>query len=337
MNKCLIVLLNWNGSKDTISCISSLENDSSNNCDILVLDNASNHDELHILTTHCNRQYSITENNNQLVDGIESIDTYNLSSSKKLFIAKSKINHGFAKGCNIGTYFAHENRYELMLLLNNDTEVEPGFYPPLLNGLKGYFATIPQIRLFDPKDKIWNCGGTISKFGQRKYYYANKTCSELDAINPFNVTFATGCCILVRVSDFIDVGLFTERFFFGEEDIDLSLRLMKLDKKLICVPNSIIYHKVGSSIKGGQEVLLRKAFIHYLNRFINMKLHLGIIWWVWFPISLIKVFKNLMCINKVSLSLSRVFIYRLIKESYQRDNVDQDFFKKIMESGFHYD
>ncbi len=45
---------------------------------------------------------------------------------------------------------------------------------------------------------------------------------------------------------------------------------------------AIIYHKVGASIRGKDELIFRKTFIHYLNRFINMRTQLPVaVWNAW--------------------------------------------------------
>ncbi len=99
--------------------------------------------------------------------------------------------------------------------------------------------------------------------------------------------------MLMKTKFYINSGMFTEKFFFGEEDIDYALRLKKQQAKVACVPCSIIYHKVGSSLAGDMNKLTRKAFIHYVNRFINMKSHLGFIWYLWLIPAVAKMVLNL--------------------------------------------
>ncbi|WP_338564494.1 hypothetical protein [Erwinia sp. E_sp_W01_6] len=166
--------------------------------------------------------------------------------------------------------------------LNNDTVVEPDFLELLIKKLDVATAVIPQIRFYSNKEIIWNCGGDINKYGKRKYFFSNVNGEHVNfSSGTFDITFATSCCLLFKVNSFIEIGMFTEDFFFGEEDIDLSLRMKERKLKMICEPASIIYHKVGASLAGDQRRLINKSYIHYLNRYINIRKHLGIKWYIW--------------------------------------------------------
>jgi GT2 family glycosyltransferase len=138
----------------------------------------------------------------------------------------------------------------------------------------------PQIRYFNPQNKIWNCGGKIIFPGFRKYYYANKHAYLVPTNGYKNITFVTGCALLINVNE---TGLLSEKFFFGEEDFDLSWRLMKSHKKLACVYESIIYHKVNVSVKKasgnfGGIILL------YTQRLINLKEKISKFQWLLYVI-----------------------------------------------------
>ncbi|EIA0234641.1 glycosyltransferase, partial [Escherichia coli] len=296
--RLLIVVLNWNGAEVTLDCCKSLLELTSNNYDVLIIDNNSVRGdyiklELGLKAYSCD-YFDIK--GPQIYDDllceylIDEIKSYNFISEANFILMRSSINHGFARGCNLGAKYALKNNYENVLFLNNDTLVENDFLSPLLLSLKQADAVIPQIRYCHDKSMIWNCGGDISMFGSRKYFFANKKIQ--DVVFPsvvFPVTFATGCCILFRTDYFIKIGMFSEQFFFGEEDIELALRLKKKKSNVVCNTESIIYHKVGASIQGDPERILRKAYIHYLNRFINMKFFLGKIWYLWIIPSTLKI------------------------------------------------
>ncbi|MFU1633700.1 glycosyltransferase [Aeromonas veronii] len=333
----LIVILNWNGSQDTIDCCESLlsiNEDASVNKEILIIDNNSSEKEFELLTS----SFSI-KNTSQLFEeslallsnkfGIINV----INCEKNITIFRSSINHGFAKGCNIGSIYADMIGYEYILFLNNDTVVQADFINPLVKGMEFSDVVIPQIRYFFDKSVIWNCGGEINFFGNRKYYYANQKASKVRD-KPFRISFATGCCILFRTEYFLNIGGFSERFFFGEEDIDLSLRLLKLKSRVFCIPESIVFHKVGASLTGNKERILNKAYIHYLNRFINMKSHLKIFWWVWIIPSLIKVFCNVVVINKIGFIGAFNFIRCLVIDALKLDGVSKNKFESVINNGF---
>ena len=76
-----------------------------------------------------------------------------------------------------------------------------------------------------------------------------------------------------------DGSLFTERFFFGEEDFDFSIRMKRRHKKMACVTDSVIYHKVGSASAGKN---VGKYYLHLLNRYVNIRLQYGnLFFFIW--------------------------------------------------------
>jgi len=339
MYRTLIVILNWNGSNDSIDCIKSLYDLDDCEYDILLIDNASKSEQLHLLEEYFSFNFNVI-NESFLSKKLESfyindlIEYQHPELKAKIYFAKSLVNHGFAKGCNIGVKIANEIGYENTLLLNNDTVVEPNFLTKMLGSLLHSDAVIPQIRFYEPKNRIWNCGGSINKFGKRKYFFNGKNVDSLINNNEdFNVTFATGCCLLLKTKKFIDIGLFSEKFFFGEEDIDFSLRMLKENWNVVCNPTSIIYHKVGASLSGDEEKQLRKACVHYLNRFINMKKHLGLLWIIWLLPASLKMITNLIKINKIKFSYAIKLSLKIIYKSFKLDGVAKELFEDIIFNG----
>jgi len=339
-NNCATVILNWNGSSDTIACIESMNNLQGTTTDLVVIDNASTSEQFELLSNYfdsyvlCAEIPAMTTENNVVFTSIKKFR----NDDKYIYLICAETNYGFSKSCNAGAYLASLFEYKYVLFLNNDTEVEPNFLNILINDLEkdaSLLTVIPQIRYFYNKDIIWNCGGIISKYGNRKYYYANLNALEIKNIeSSLNISFATGCCILFRTKEFIDIGMFTERFFFGEEDIELSLRLLRMNKNIKCDLNSLIYHKVGASIKGDRVRLLRKAYIHYLNRLVNMKTFLGFKWWVWMIPSMLKIMVNIIKLNKVTFSEFISFVYSIFIDSLKCNSVDKNKFEQILKNGF---
>lgn len=336
--KLLIILLNWNGSKDTLACCESIKGIEGFNEDLVnlvIIDNDSNNDSYDYLCDGLEKLFGQPQN---ITISNHLFDDYKLTATKayqNVYLFRSSLNHGFAKGCNLGAKYAEQNDFEYILFLNNDTVVEPDFLKPFLESIDNFDAVIPQIRYHHDKNLMWNCGGEISKFGSRKYYFAKENINKI--VFPrdvFTVTFATGCCLLFKTNYFKDIGRFSEKFFFGEEDIELALRLKKNKARVVCNTHSIIYHKVGASIQGSPEKLLRKAYIHYLNRFVNMKLHLGVLWYLWLIPSIMKVIFNLIKINQLNFRDCYDFLRALISDSLSLTEVDKNKFESVLKDGF---
>ena len=184
-----------------------------------------------------------------------------------------------------------------------------------------YQACTPQISYFSDKKKIWNCGGRLFG-GFRKYYYADQRDVKFTK-SVIDISFVTGCALLIRSSLLDDdKKLFTERFFFGEEDFEFSLRMKEKGCLMACVLNSLIYHKVGSSTQDKNE--LPKMFIHYLNRYINIRQHFSPFnYHIWKIVNNIWIFL-LLYRKKYSVKTRFAFVKKLNIESKLKEGVEYD-------------
>ena len=247
-----IIVLNWNGASDTLACLDSLSQ-AMGKFVVFVVDNGSTDDSLVRIQSW--------------IDGHAGIDVRLVPFDE---------NYGFARGNNKGLEVALKGNFDSYLLLNNDTEVCPDFLIRLESFSKEhpeYRVLTPKINFFYDKQKIWNCGGKLF-FGFRKYYYAGEPNEAVREAGHIPITFVTGCALFFYPELLDEQGhLLTERFFFGEEDFEFSLRMKGLGIRMACVLDSKIYHKVGAS--GNKMNHLGKLYMHYLNRFVDVKLHMS--------------------------------------------------------------
>ncbi|HCR2230389.1 TPA: glycosyltransferase family 2 protein, partial [Enterobacter cloacae subsp. cloacae] len=132
---------------------------------LVIIDNDSNNDSYDYLCDGLEKLFGQPQN---ITISNHLFDDYKLTATKayqNVYLFRSSLNHGFAKGCNLGAKYAEQNDFEYILFLNNDTVVEPDFLKPLLESIDNFDAVIPQIRYHHDKNLMWNCGGEISKFG----------------------------------------------------------------------------------------------------------------------------------------------------------------------------
>jgi len=251
-----IILLNWNGADLTIACLESLSKCNGDKR-VVVVDNASEDDSIERLTAWVS-----------------------FHSSLQVDILQENENWGFARGCNVGIHFARKYNPDSYLLLNNDTEVESDFLETLQNfSAKNpqYVALSPCICYFSDKSKVWFCGG-ILKFGGRKLLLPNSERSPLTKDGKdFRIEFISGCALYAKAELLDSEGdLLSNRFFFGEEDYEFSLRMKAQKKLMACVPNAVIYHKVGSSRKKmGEKKMLLNGYNYYLGKLIVNRLYMS--------------------------------------------------------------
>ena len=104
--KVSIIILNWNKYEETIECLDSLRNITYPNYNIILVDNGSEGPDVKILGERYGNYINIIKNDK---------------------------NYGFAEGCNIGLRYALSNKNpDYVLLLNNDTIVDPNFLTELV-------------------------------------------------------------------------------------------------------------------------------------------------------------------------------------------------------------
>ena len=128
--KVAIVLVNYNGLKDTIECVKSIKESTYSDYQIIIVENDSNDKEE--------------------IKGNEYLN-------ENTMILFSKCNMGFSGGNNLAIKYALENNYEYVLLLNNDTTVDKEFLRYLIEASVEYDAGIVtgNIYFYYDKNKLW--------------------------------------------------------------------------------------------------------------------------------------------------------------------------------------
>jgi hypothetical protein len=219
--------LNWNGLRDTLECLNSLQNIDYPNYEIVVVDNASSGDDA-------------SEIKKQFGDSVA-------------VIANDR-NYGFAKGNNIALQrILSVNKSAFALLLNNDTTVDRAFLTELINAS----ASHPSAAIFGPKmffydyrgrrDIICSGAGRLNWFISPGYHQPSKFKKNYELTNEMiqKADWVSGACLLINLKK-VDP-ILNEKYYFGCEDIDKCIEAKNLGLEILYVPRSIMWHKVGSS------------------------------------------------------------------------------------------
>lgn len=239
-----IILINYNNEKLTKECLNSLKEITYQRYEIIVVDNSSN-------------EHSIN---------------YLAEAAPDAIILESKINLGFTGGNNLGIKAAYDRGADYVVLLNNDTTVEPDFLEPLLKSFDDEKVGISTglIMYEDDKTKVWYGGGKINLMrGSGIMYGRGKEISSVD-LTGRSIKFASGCLLCISRVIIDEVGMLNEDFFAYQEDTDYCLRVVQSGYKIIFEPNSKIYHTVNATVK---NINFPDLYYQFRNRLYLIKLH----------------------------------------------------------------
>ena len=341
----VVVILNWNTWEDTVECLESLLKCKYDNFTILLIDNGSenNSKEMIRLWSTGDSRHKIESNFENLISPatekpvklyeykLESINEYKLPrqdnskkiNSKSIIFLESSQNLGFAKAVNLGWNIANKNfSIKYFMILNNDTVIDTytiGKLVAFLEGSKNTGVASSTVYNYYHSDIIDQAGGKISIFGRTKYL------RKVEAGKAHKISFVNGCALMMRTDLIRKLGLFTENFFFGEEDVEFSLRMKKNKIQMVSIADSIVYHKVGRTSKEYFRNNFGKVTIHRLNRIVNMKSFFARpIWSIWKYFSLVYFFWTNFFVYGISLKDSIENIIEINKFANSNSSVPKD-------------
>ncbi len=242
--KVAIVILNWNGAKLLEEFLPSvIEHSPSDISEIIVADNGSTDNSLAVLR-----------------EKFPSVRTIPLDR-----------NYGFAEGYNKAI---HEIDNEYVVLLNSDVEVTPGWLDAPLSALEAD----PAIAAAQPKILSWHnrdhfeyagaAGGYMDIYGYpycrgRVLHVVEKDHGQYDTTA--DILWATGACLFVRTDIYKEVGGLDAEFFAHQEEVDMCWRLRSRGYRLVCTPQSVVYHVGGATLKAESP---RKTFLNFRNNLL---------------------------------------------------------------------
>lgn len=221
MTSVLIVVLNWNGIKDTEKCLDSLLKQTYGDFRILVVDNGSIDDSLERLRK--------IEKKNDVIS-----------------LAINKYNKGFAGGVNTGIKYALKQDFDAIALFNNDAEADENWLSELVKGLEQKDTSISTGLLLHENGKtIDSTGDYYSIWGMP--FPRNRGDKTEEAPASGFVFSGSGGASLYKTALFREIGLFDESFFAYYEDIDVSFRTQLAGHKVYFTNKAIAYHKQGAT------------------------------------------------------------------------------------------
>lgn len=185
-------------------------------------------------------------------------------------LIRNKQNLGFAGGVNVGLRAA---RGEVMILLNQDTFVEPGWLRALVSGLldmpDGGIAGCKILNV--GAQIIQHAGGYLTKPRALPGHVGH---NEIDTGQYNQVTdadFVTGGAMAIHRRVVEAIGYFDEAFFFYFEDVDYCYRARAAGFRVVYIPSAVLYHHDKASLGAGT--------ISYYTRFHTSRLQFALKHW----------------------------------------------------------
>ncbi len=223
--KISIIVLNWKQEENTSECLHSLHKIDYDNYGIILVDNGSND--------------SSPDNLQKKFPDLKIIRNY--------------ANLGFAKGNNIGIKEALKDKPDYILLINNDTTVEPDFLKILVDYAESDESigiASPKIMFYSQPQKIWFVGGKFLLFLKKPFHLFYGQYDKGQMKEPAEIDWVSGCCMLIRRKVFEEIGMLDADYFHYCEDVDFCIKAKQHGFKIVVVPDAKIYHKFALSIGG---------------------------------------------------------------------------------------
>ncbi|MCK6555914.1 glycosyltransferase family 2 protein [Candidatus Binatia bacterium] len=212
-----IVVLNWNGDRETTACIASLRAQHYRESFIVLVDNDSNPD----VRARLDRAFGDAHD-------VECcwLDT----------------NRGYAGGMNAGLAVACRRGADLLVVITQDVVFAPGALAALVAGAADTGAGIVGPRVLDARR-----AGHVLSIGERvsvPLLCVPRTLLRyrVPRSRPYAVGGVMGCAMLLTRRCVDAVGGFDPEFFAYYEEVDLCLRARRHGFGIACAPEAVVTH-----------------------------------------------------------------------------------------------
>jgi len=237
------IILNWNGSRDSIRAIRSLQQSTYPALQIILVDNGS-----------ATRDVAAIR-----------------ASYPGIVVIRLAENQGFGRAVNLAAAAAFRHGAEHLLLFNNDALIPTGV--PVIERLVDRLsasdligAVGPIIVDNDDRKTVQAAGIALRTWFPVPRGVGKGLPYEIACARTFAFDFLQGSCLLVRGSAFIDINGFDPDFFFYADDADLMLRLKRAGYRASLASDVHVVHRKARSIGRGSEneayTLIRSTLIY---------------------------------------------------------------------------
>ena len=288
--KVYIVILNWNGWRDTIESLESVLRNDYPSFQVVVCDNDSNDDSLdhikewatggvqapapddpslrQLVVPPVQKPIAFVEYDRTLAElGGRAED-----AETPLILIQTGANLGFAGGYNVGLRYAlARGDFAYIWLLNNDTVIAPN----ALTALVSRMQERPDAGQCGSRLLFYDAPGTVQALGGASYNRFFASAKHVGAFSPADqpvdppriescLDYVVGASLLVSRSFLRDIGLLSEDYFLYHEEIDWATRA-RGRYGIAYAHESIVYHKEGGSTGSSRDPALKSRTADYYS------------------------------------------------------------------------
>jgi len=339
--KVAIIILNWNGWKDTIECLESVFRNTYPNYQVIVVDNDSTDGSMNkikawaegkqeVLTpeishplyylSHPSVEKPIpyiyytreeAERGGDSTKEEEVISNWKNKDDKlplqyPLILIQTGENLGYAGGNNAGIKFALNRLTNYICILNNDVIVENNFLRIIISKME-YDKSIgiagPILCDYYNYEIVQSTGAKIN-------LYTGQMISFNDGINKnickknLIVDYIGGACLVIREDLIHLIGMIPEVYFIFFEETEWCIKVQKKGYKIMCVWKSTVYHKLSKSINKLEEI---QEYYKKRNKIIFEKRNANIIQlFIFYIYEVLRTAKNIIS-RKVDINILKGF------------------------------
>ncbi|PKL19106.1 MAG: glycosyltransferase family 2 protein [Spirochaetae bacterium HGW-Spirochaetae-5] len=331
--KIYIILVNYNGWKDTIECLESILHNNYKYYQIIVCDNASTDDSLNYIKQwaegkhipEVDPEHPLTHLLMPIKEKPLQYSTYSYESllhhtapqplsDSPLILIDAGSNLGFAGGNNAAIKFAQlKNDFTHVWILNNDTVIENDSLEQLVKYAHQSRESGNKTGIIGSKLLYYNNPDVIQAVGgiyYRTLAYSRHIGSgeydkgQFDNEN-FKKDYVIGASLFVSKEYINDVGPMCEDYFIYFEETDWITRGNKRGWKIGYTGKSRVYHKEGASTGANKQKKTKSSFAVY--HFFRSAL---IFTWSHYPLLLMIVIPRILA----------TILYRILKGDKDKVN-----------------
>jgi O-antigen biosynthesis protein len=190
-------------------------------------------------------------------------DSRPLELVRGIRLIRNETNLGYLRSCNKAAIVAGG---QYLYFLNNDTQVLPGWLDPMLRLLvEQSDVGAVGAKLLYPDGSLQEAGGIVWRDASGWNFGRQDDASKPVYNYVREVDYCSGAALMVRRSEFLDLGGFDERYapaYF--EDTDLSFRLRRMGLKTLYQPAARVVHFEG--VSHGRDVAVGIKSYQMANR-----------------------------------------------------------------------